>query len=105
MNPFAFFRPALLIIELRIKSSNQRVSISARRSGIVASLLHLFGLGNLYHFDMAPTGFFLQQSSLSGTADTFCPKAHIAACVFLVKRPMEYLGFAAFLCLFSIPYL
>ena len=105
MNAFVLLRPALIILELRIKTSDQRVSITARRSGIFAFFLHLLGLGNLYHFDMAPTGFFLQHSSLSGTADTFCPKAHIACCVFLVKKPVEYLGFAAFLCVFSIPYL
>jgi predicted Zn finger-like uncharacterized protein len=86
------FQPALKIVSLRGDPSAQRAQVQARRSGLIAWLLHLMGLGNLHTLAVSPSGFRREEAGFSGHSKVYVPLAHTTASVFVLRKPVEWLA-------------
>jgi hypothetical protein len=93
-SPTAFqklFTPTLVLLDINVDSAAQVAQIRARRKGLIAFLMTLIGLGEVYDYHIDGEGWNKTTTSTSSESRIYIPWLHVSQCAFSIEKPLIYL--------------
>jgi len=90
-SPTAFqrlFTPTLVLLDINVDSAAQVAQIRARRKGLIAFLMTLIGLGEVYDYHIDGEGWNKTTTSTSSESRIYIPWLHVSQCAFSLEKPL-----------------